>query len=376
MRQTYTLYGWHLSYFTGKALCYLRYKQVDHVIKAVNLFTLTRTIKKKTGAAVMPVLKTPSGEWIQDTSEIIDYIESLHHMNPVTPNTPVQEFASTLLEAWGDEWWVPIAMHTRWNYPENFALFEQDAGKALLPWAPRFLQNKAAQRPAKMLRGMLPFVGIVPEQYNTMNEWTVHMLDALNRHFEQLPFLLGERPSLGDFGLVGTMYGHLGRDPWPKRELIEPRTHLNAWLERMKNPAVHADKLLLGNDEIPASLNPIFKSVFEEFIPMVAQVGELATQYAQQNGLNQRLPRRIGEVTTTMGGKPFKRGALPYMIWMMQRALDCYAHMADSDKHDVRTWLKQHNAEHILRLNLPRLERRALTVAVTALPPKHMEKAA
>lgn len=376
MRQTYTLYGWHLSYFTGKALCYLRYKQVDHVIKAVNLFTLTRTIKKKTGAAVMPVLKTPSGEWIQDTSEIIDYIESLHHMNPVTPNTPVQEFASMLLEAWGDEWWVPIAMHTRWNYPENFALFEQDAGKALLPWAPRFLQNKAAQRPAKMLRGMLPFVGIVPEQYNTMNGWTVHMLDALNRHFEQLPFLLGERPSLGDFGLVGTMYGHLGRDPWPKRELIEPRIHLNAWLERMKNPAVHADKLLLGNDEIPASLNPIFKSVFEEFIPMVAQVGELATQYAQQNGLNQRLPRRIGEVTTTMGGKPFKRGALPYMIWMMQRALDCYAHMADSDKHDVRTWLKQHNAEHILRLNLPRVERRALTVAVTALPPKHMEKAA
>jgi glutathione S-transferase len=376
MRHTYTLYGWHLSYFTGKALCYLRYKQVDHVIKAVNLFTLTRTIKKKTGAAVMPVLKTPSGEWIQDTSEIIDYIESLHHMNPVTPNTPVQEFASMLLEAWGDEWWVPIAMHTRWNYPENFALFEQDAGKALLPWAPRFLQNKAAQRPAKMLRGMLPFVGIVPEQYNTMNGWTVHMLDALNRHFEQFPFLLGERPSLGDFGLVGTMYGHLGRDPWPKRELIEPRVHLNAWLERMKNSAVHADKLLLGNDEIPASLNPIFKSVFEEFIPMVAQVGELATQYAQQNGLNQRLPRRIGEVTTTMGGKPFKRGALPYMIWMMQRALDCYAHMADSDKHDVRTWLKQHNAEHILRLNLPRVERRALTVAVTALPPKHMEKAA
>lgn len=376
MRQTYTLYGWHLSYFTGKALCYLRYKQVDHVLNAVNLFTLTRTIKKKTGAAVMPVLKTPSGEWIQDTSEIIDYIESLHHNNPVTPNTPVQEFASMLLEAWGDEWWVPIAMHTRWNYPENFALFEQDAGKALLPWAPRFLQNKAAQRPAKMLRGMLPFVGIVPEQYNTMNGWTVHMLDALNRHFEQFPFLLGERPSLGDFGLVGTMYGHLGRDPWPKRELIEPRIHLNAWLERMKNPAVHADKLLLGNDEIPASLNPIFKSVFEEFIPMVAQVGELATQYAQQNGLNQRLPRRIGEVTTTMGGKPFKRGALPYMIWMMQRALDCYAHMADSDKHDVRTWLKQHNAEHILRLNLPRVERRALTVAVTALPPKHMEKAA
>lgn len=376
MRQTYTLYGWHLSYFTGKALCYLRYKQVDHMLKAVNLFTLTRTIKKKTGAAVMPVLKTPSGEWIQDTSEIIDYIESLYPRHPVTPNTPVQEFASMLLEAWGDEWWVPIAMHTRWNYPENFALFEHEAGKALLPWAPRFLQKKAAQRPAKMLRGMLPFVGIVPEQYSTMNEWTVQMLDALNQHFEKFPFLLGERPSLGDFGLVGTMYGHLGRDPWPKRELIEPRAHLNAWLERMKNPAAHADQALACNDEIPLTLNPVFKSIFDEFIPMVAQVGELATQYARQHGLNQRLPRRIGEVTTTMAGKPFKRAALPYMIWMMQRALDCYKHMADSDKHDVRNWLKQHNAEEILNLNLPRVERRALTVAVTEMPKQIVEKAA
>jgi hypothetical protein len=131
--------------------------------------------------------------------------------------------------------------------------------------------------------------------------------------YQHFPFLLGARPSLGDFGLVGTMYGHLGRDPWPKRELIEPRIHLNAWLERMKNPAGYATQNLLGNDQIPETLNPVFKSIFEEFIPMVEQVGELATQYAQQNGSNQRLPRRIGEVTTTMGGKPFKRGALPYM---------------------------------------------------------------
>ena len=376
MRQNYTLYGWHLSYFTGKALCYLRYKQVAHTLKPVNLFTLTKTIKRKTGAAVMPVLKTDSGEWIQDTSEIIDYIESLHYENPVTPNTPVQEFASMLLEAWGDEWWVPIAMHTRWNYPENFELFEHDAGKALLPWAPYFLQKKVAQRPAKMLRGMLPYVGIIPEQYDTMNEWTVHMLDALDQHFSKHLFLLGERPSLGDFGLVGTMYGHLGRDPWPKRELVEPRLHLNAWLERMKDPAPFAGNPLLPNDAIPDSLNPVFQSIFNEFIPMVEQVGQLATQYATEYGLNKRLPRRIGEVTTTMGGKPFKRGALPYMIWMMQRALDCFAQMPSSDQTEVRHWLHRHNAEHILNMKLPRVERFALTVAVTELPKQHMEQAA
>jgi glutathione S-transferase len=376
MRQHYTLYGWHLSYFTGKALCYLRYKQASHSLKSVNLFTLTRTIKKKTGAAVMPVLKTASGQWIQDTTEIIDYIESVHPNNPVMPDTPVQEFASLLLEAWGDEWWVPIAMHTRWNYRENYTLFEREAGEALLPWAPRFLQKKIALRPARMLLGMLPHVGIVPEQYATMDVWTNQMLDALDQHFEEYPFLLGARPSLGDFGLVGTMYGHLGRDPWPKRELIEPRKNLREWLERMKNPAPFSRYELMPNDEIPATLNPVFESVFHEFIPMVANIGELATGYARAHGLHTRLPRRIGEVTTTMAGRPFKRGALPYMIWMMQRALDCYKSMPQGDQYKVRAWLASHRAEHILELNLPRVERRALTVAVTALPKQDMEKAA
>lgn len=368
MRQQYTLYGWHLSYFTGKALCYLRYKQVDHVLNPVNFFTLTRTIKNKTGAAVMPVMKTPFGEWIQDTSEIIDYIESLHYNNPVTPDSPVQEFASMLLEAWGDEWWVPVAMHTRWNYPENIVQFEREAGQALLPWAPKFMQRKAAQRPIKMLQGMLPHVGVMPEQYDVLNEWTVAMLDSLNTHFQAHPFLLGNRPSLGDFSLVGTMYGHLGRDPWPKRELIDPRPHLAGWLERMKNPESFGQHELLPNDTMPSSLNGVFDSVFNEFIPMVVKVADLASEYAKEHGLNKRLPRRIGMVSTTMAGKPFKRGALPYMIWMLQRALDSYQRMPESEKHAVEQWLRTHNAEHILHLNLPRVERHALTVSVSALP--------
>lgn len=369
MNQHYTLYGWHLSYFTGKALCYLRYKEVDFNLKPVNLFTLTRTIKKKTGAAVMPVLKTPKGEWIQDTSVIIDLIESQFPKHPVVPDTPVQKFASLLLEAWGDEWWVPIAMHTRWNYPENYAVFQKDAGEALLPWAPKFLQNKIAERPAKMLRSMLPYVGIVHEQYETMNGWTRNMLDFLDTHFGQHEFLLGARPSLSDFSLVGTMYGHLGRDPWPKRELIEPRKNLKAWLDRMTHPTGYAKNQLLPNDEIPASLDPVFRSIFNEFLPLVADVGEQATAKAREIGLNKRLPRRLGRAHTIMGDKPFQRGALPYMIWMVQRALDCFETMSSQDKVQVKAWLKSHNAEHVLEMNLPRVERHALSVAVTEFPP-------
>lgn len=378
MKSNYTLLGWHLSYFTGKSLCYLRYKQVDFKLKPVNLYTLTRTIKRITGAAVMPVLVTPEGQWVQDTTEIIDLIENRFPKHPVYPLGPVQRFASMMLEAWGDEWWVPIAMHTRWNYPENYAVFERDAGSALLPWAPRFIQNRIAKRPATMLRGMLPYVGIVPSQYETMNNWTNQMLDALDRHFLTHPFLLGSRPSLGDFGLVGTMYGHLGRDPWPKRELIEPRKNLKAWLDRMTQSAPYAEGSLLSNDAIPDTLNAIFYSVFHEFVPLVERIAELASKSAIENGLNTKLPRRLGEAHTTMGGRPFKRGALPYMIWMLQRALDEYRSMNAADQTAVRSWLQTHQAEYVLDLDLPRVKRIALTVAVERLPQRlqHLEKAA
>ena len=222
MKDTYTLYGWHLSYFTGKALCYLRYKRVPFVLKAVDMFTLMRRIKRETGAVVMPVLVTPQGEWIQDSSRIIDHIEAQYPEPSIIPATPLLRFVAYLIEAWGDEWWIPIAMHTRWSYPENYALFERDAGSSLLPWLPRFVQKLAVRKVANSLRAMLPKVGVRSEQFAVMDAWTRRTLDQLDMHFSRSPFLLGDAPTLADFGLVGTMYGHLGRDPWPARELVAP----------------------------------------------------------------------------------------------------------------------------------------------------------
>ncbi|MDX1669017.1 MAG: glutathione S-transferase C-terminal domain-containing protein [Limnobacter sp.] len=364
----YTLYGWHLSYFTGKSLCYLRYKRAHFTLKPVNIYTLMVTIKKKTGEAVMPVLKSDSGAWIQDTSSIIDRIESEITQRPVVPSTPVHRFLSYWIEAWGDEWWIPMAMYTRWAFPENYALFEKEAGSALLPFAPRFLQNRAAAKPAKMLRGMLPTVGIVPAQYKAMDLYMEHMLNALDAHFARHPFLLGGRPTLGDFGLVGTMYGHLARDPWPKKNLIDPRVHLSAWVKRMSNPESYTEGELFANDEIPDTLIPVIRSIADEFAPMVEQTGQKAAAIAREKGLNKKLPRSVGLTQTTMAGLPFERHGLGIKVWMAQRALDSFNHMTTQDQQAVHQFLNQHTAQTLANLNLPRVERRALNIAVTALP--------
>jgi glutathione S-transferase len=362
---SYTLYGWHLSYFTGKAMCYLRYKQVTFELKPVDLVTLMWRIKRKTGAAVMPVLVTPEGEWIHDTSRIIDHIETRWPERSVHPVTPVQRFASYLMEAWGDEWWVPMAMHTRWTYPENYALFEREAGKALLPFMPAWAQRRAVQLVATKLRGMLHAVGVRPEQFAVMDTWMHEMLDLLDAHFEHQPFLFGDCPQLGDFGLIGTMYGHLGRDPWPARELVAPRPHLRAWIDRMSEPQSLAfgSRNLLPHDEIALTLMPVFKAIAREFVPLLDGINEQVKSIQSVWPQGKPLPRRLGDVEVPMGQGVLRRAALPFSLWMAQRTLDAFEAMNAQEQLQVRQWLVAIGGERLLALQIPRLKMHGVCVS-------------
>ncbi|MES2149449.1 MAG: glutathione S-transferase family protein [Pseudomonadota bacterium] len=349
----YILYGWHLSYFTGKVLCYLRYKKVPFEFRQVDMYTLLRRIKRETGAAAMPAVLTPERQWIGDSSVIIDALEQRFPGHSVVPETPVQRFASYLMEAWGDEWWVPIAMHTRWTYPENYPLFEREAGAALLPHMPAFAQRIAAARVARTLRGMLHKVGVRPAQFKAIDAWTVQMLDHLERHFTQQPYLFGARPSMGDFGLVGTMYGHLGRDPWPARELIAPRPNLRAWILRMANPPPPG--ALLAGDAIAPTLEPVFRAIFAEFLPLLEGINAQVKAALPALKPGHALRRALGDVSLTLAGGEYRRAALPYSLWMAQRTLDVFHALAPPGQAQVRAWAAPLGGERFLQLAVPRL---------------------
>jgi glutathione S-transferase len=358
----YTLYGWHLSYFTGKVLCYLNYKRIPFVHKDVDIATLLWRIKRKVGASVMPVVVTPEQRWIDDSSLIIDHLEDRFPDAPVIPSTPVQRFASYLMEAWGDEWWVPIAMHTRWTYPENYALFEREAGKALLPNFPAFVQRRAVAKIAATLRGMLHTVGVRPEQFAEMDRWTNEMLDLLEQHFSRHSFLFGERPTLGDFGLVGTMYGHLGRDPWPARELIAPRPHLRAWIDRMAGGQGLKEAALIADDATAETLAPVFRSIFAEFTPLLEGINCQVKAAMPTLAAGRALPRRLEDVEALTRAGRFRRSALPYTLWMAQRTLDVYRQMSADEQQSVSDWLTPLGGASFLALDIPRLTLRGLRV--------------
>ena len=361
----FVLYGWHLSYYTGKVRCYLRYKQLPFVDTPVDFVTLIMRVKRRTGAVVMPVVVTPQGEWLQDSSAIIDELERRFPERPVIPSTPVRRFAAYLLETWGDEWWIPVAMHTRWSYPENYTLFEREGGKALLPRWPKFLRDRAVATAANAMRSYLSRIGIVPEQTPLLERWTSDMLDTLDAHFAVHRFLLGDAPTIADFGLIGTMYGHLGRDPWPKRELIDPRKHLRAWIDRMAEPDQSVPEPRIASDDVPASLAPVFRSIAAEFLPMIEATLDAVNRHGKSAVRDEDvLPRGLDPITYPLGSGRYARIAVPFMLWKIQRLNAVYHAMGANEQGSVRRWLETIGCARLLDLSIPQLRRVALRVAI------------
>ena len=115
----------------------------------------------------------------------------------IIPSTPCKRFVSGLLEVWADEYWLPIAMHTRWSHAETEAAFKREAGNLLLPYMPQVFKDMVAGKVVATLRSYLPQLGVRESQYKLLDAWIDDMLAKLDIHFGVLPYLLDRDPRSG-----------------------------------------------------------------------------------------------------------------------------------------------------------------------------------
>jgi glutathione S-transferase len=378
---THKLYGWKLSYYTAKVFCYLKYKHIPFKEVTNNVIDLYYTIPKHTGGAkVMPVVLTPNGKWIQDTRNIIETLETQYPNPPVFPSMPRKRFISCILEAWADEFWVPIAMHYRWNYNESVVFFKEEAGDNLFPFAPKFVKSFLATKVANTLQSYLPIVGVRPSQFNLMEIWTEDMMSKLDLHFVSNSYLLGTIPSIGDFGLAGPFVAHLGRDPYPKNNLISKYPNVANWITRISSLShVDINSTKVGDDSddnnntdnIPESLIPILDSILHEFIPLIEQT-VIVTNKLKSNdkfiGPNRkRLPRNLEDIQFPMSNGVYSKNAMPFNLWKMQKVLDQYNKMTLTDQVSVQSYFIEKfphfdSKQRLFNLKIPSLEREELRV--------------
>ncbi len=358
----YTQIGIELSLYSGKSRSYLRHKRIPFVERPTGPWEFFFKVPRHTNALAVPVVITPEGEWLQDTSVIIDELERRFPANPVLPSTPILRFASYLFELWGDEFWLALAMHGRWSHDENRPLFLNDVGAGLLNGFPRWMQRAIARNHVRLMRNHLPRLGITPEQIPLIDRFAQVQLDGLNRHFESSLYLFGDRPSLGDYGLIGPLYAHLGRDPWPKRELIAPRVHLKAWIERMQSPPKTSGEFQV-EDRVPATLMPALRSIFDEMVPYLAEcIREVRNTPVFPEGSRKAI-RFHGEIRYPLSGGIFRQWGFTYPVWMVQRMLDAFRQFSETDQKVVREWLDSVGGSSVLELDPPRVQRVGLAAA-------------
>jgi glutathione S-transferase len=365
MKNQYRLYAWQQSFFAGKIRAYLNYKGLDYQEKTINAFDLKVTLPNKIGVTAMPAVETSKGEWLSDTPEIIAELEKRHPTRPIMPPSPRQAIAALLFENWVDDSWLVIAIHTRWSYSENYDhMLREEGGKNLLPFAPRFIRNRVTDKVfAATIRSYMPRQGITAQQIPLIERWSIGLLDLLETHFAQQPYLFGNKPSIADYSLVGAFYGHLNRDPWPKREWLNPRPHCQSWTERTHG-GDRAPGEWLGDDKIPSSLQPLFDIIFKEFFPMLEKTTLAVRDYIALNKLQPGapLPRTMNGISFPMANSHFNRSTMTYTLWRMQRIQAYYRSLPNEQKDSVSQWFNDMGQPDLLTMDFgPILERDGLS---------------
>ncbi|QKX17165.1 glutathione S-transferase [Microbulbifer sp. YPW1] len=347
---SHQLIGAEVSLYTGKLRCYLKYKHIpfEEVIASREVFQ--DVIIPRTGVRYIPVLITAEGEALQDTTVIIDALEKRYPESPVYPATPKQNLISLLLETYGDEWLVIPAMHYRWNIDENRSFAIGEFGRTSAPHASKEEQMAIGQQTAKPFAGALSMLGVADDIVPAIEKSYLSLLTDLDRHFALYPYLLGSRPCMGDFGLIGPLYAHLYRDPYSGRLMEAQAPNVVGWVKRMIEPAPRSGEFL-AYDQVPETLYPVLQRMLEEQGPVIRQTME---QVGNWQGGDQ-IERAIGEVGFTIEGVSGTRLTFPYMQWMWQRCHDFYASLEGEDKRRVSGLLDAINGlDELLEQPLPR----------------------
>lgn len=218
-RKAYRVHGMMQSYFTRKMTGYFAYKGVPWLFRAFPGVTPESAAAGFPGG--VPVVETPEGELMWDSTPMIHHLELRHPEPAVLPSDPVQRFLCYVLEDVADEWLYRTAVGSRWNLAENHAVGGWELARDVTVKAP-IPCDLAYAGVGAHVRGSCPPLGVTPENIpfwidEVLRPW----FRVLGAHLAARPYLFGERPSLADFAIFGGNAAHFVNDPLCRRWIEE-----------------------------------------------------------------------------------------------------------------------------------------------------------
>jgi glutathione S-transferase len=348
----YTLYAMPGSLYSGKARSYLRTHRIDFVERAPGDPRYTERVVPAIGRWIIPVLETPDGMLVQDTVDIIDLLdEQVAPDRSAYPATPVHRAVAHLLELFGGEGLLRPAMHYRWDFDDtNVAFLSKDFSASLVLGGDDETRAGVFAFSSDRMRSATTAFGVSQELLPEIERSYEQFLDLLDAHLAGSPYLLGGRPTIGDFGFMGPLYAHLARDPYPSVLMKQRAQRVWRWVERMNSPVLDAGEYgdvpegLFDDDGVPDTLRALLAYIGEEYLDeAVAQVaavdGWLAERPDAAEGeivLGKPNRRFSGTTTFDWRGRPMTVAVVPYRLFLVKRLQDAVAEADPAARAAIR----------------------------------------
>jgi glutathione S-transferase len=296
MPETFRLFGSELSPYSVKVRSALRFKQIPHewIVRGA---ASEEEFRRWAKLPLIPLLVTPDGRALQDSTPILEEIEALVPEPWIQPADPVLRFLAALFEEYADEWGNKPMFHYRWTYPADQ---DSAAGRIVRTMMPDLAEDEVAAAASRVKERMVPrlrFVGSAPQTRQTIEGSFRLQVEILEAHLATRPYLFGGRPTLADFGLAPQLYECLS-DPTPGALLRREAPRVVAWIERMLSPAIEGE--LEGWPSLETGLRRLLET-------------EVAGIFLPWSDANARaLAAGEERFTVELAGRPFTQDAQKY----------------------------------------------------------------
>lgn len=267
----YTLYKMDISYFSGKIEAYLKYKSIPFVAVETGMRTL-QEVCKHTGTKKVPAIKTHDGQWLLDSTPMMQWFEAQYSDSPILSTDPALRFLMLLIEDYGDEWlWRP-AMWWRWMPKISANALRNTIGNAMMgKWfGPLLAMYFAYRQKQEWLWGD----GMTKANSLDIKNMMFHEFDFLEAVLSTQPYLFGTQPSAADFGYFASMFRHFGNDPISAEIMRREAPNTYEWLARLWN--AKGDKHQQNEWVWPKGehWNPLFSRISDDYLPYLKQNAE------------------------------------------------------------------------------------------------------
>jgi len=336
MKNPFIFYGMQASLYTGKVRAYMRRNRIPVIERGAGHPEFMDKVFPQLKRFIMPVLVTPSGELIQDGTDILDYLnEQGLGREPLYPDDPVMKAIAFIFEHFGNECMMRPNLHYRWNFDDdNLEFLTVSFADVLPPNSDKEVMAGAFDRASGRMRKAAELFGVTPDAHENIERSYIEFLRLYNDHLSQSYYVLGDAPTIADYGMFNALYAHLSRDPKPSYIMKTKAPYVWNWIERMNGPEVTQGHMvenpptsLFDAGSLPESLKKLLVYIGEEASSEFSAHVNYANQWLAEQGdqpkiIKAPLGQGIGMAKFQWRGQAIETCVKPYRFYLSQRLWD------------------------------------------------------